>query len=480
MEKFVDTINKHFSSAVSNDFINNKTKNSIKLRNRKDGLHTYDAVNYLFSCSYIHKSKTTSTRELNRIIKDETKKSVAFHRTAYYKKEKHIPLSVYEKIHDTVDDLCKPNLKKDNDYTINGKACIGVDGCNNNNTKDKSNKNANVNVCLNMGFYDISHNFPLDLTSEGSANRNKEIEFTIKYIKSHLHSFKNLILVGDRFYFGYEFLKFLIDNHISFIVRCKGDAKYLDDLLNNNNKTNKKDLINAIKPKVKIFRFTETYKRTVFSKKTKNNKSHQYTYDIKNDCNIVTNLKNVADDVILKIYRKRWDIETFFKLVKANFNFSNIHESNKIQIQKQNLCILTVIKLAKFFQNYYLSNYKQIDIKDKRNGKSVTCTVKVNECLLIEGLMNDLIRKMLMGKLNVDDIEYLLKNNIEIIKNELDRKFPRQSITPYTKWNIKGYSINSQTIQVLEAIINDNINDLNKNLKLMASRISNIKKSEIT
>ncbi len=58
----------------------------------------------------------------------------------------------------------------------------------------------------------------------------------------------------------------------------------------------------------------------------------------------------------------------------------------------------------------------------------------------------------------------IIKSYLKIIKNDKDRSFPRNSKTPFTKWNIKGYSVNSQLVKILE---------LDKILKLIAKLIAN-------
>ena len=55
----------------------------------------------------------------------------------------------------------------------------------------------------------------------------------------------DITIVGDRSYFSYELLKFLIDININFIIRCKDVSKNLDfkSIIKGKNK----DIINYIK-----------------------------------------------------------------------------------------------------------------------------------------------------------------------------------------------------------------------------------------
>ena len=73
-----------------------------------------------------------------------------------------------------------------------------VDGTYNNDNK--------MDVVLNMGFFNITDNVPIDLCSCGAKNKNKEVKFATKYITENINIFKNNILIADRFYFTYEFI----------------------------------------------------------------------------------------------------------------------------------------------------------------------------------------------------------------------------------------------------------------------------------
>lgn len=46
------------------------------------------------------------------------------------------------------------------------------------------------------------------------------------------------------------------------------------------------------------------------------------------------------------------------------------------------------------------------------------------------------------------------------------------SKTPFTKWNIKGYSELSQYKKIVRSLIEKDTNNLNKNLKMKAKRIT--------
>ena len=68
-----------------------------------------------------------------------------------------------------------------------------------------------------------------------------------------------------------------------------------------------------------------------------------------------------------------------------------------------------------------------------------------------------------------------LANYANLIKNKDDRKFPRISKTPFSKWNIKSYSMHAEINKITNTILNNTVNDLHKNKKLIAQQIIAIK-----
>jgi hypothetical protein len=307
--------------------------------------------------------------------------------------------------------------------------------------------------------------------SYGSQNRNKEIEKAIEIIKNKKDYFKKSILVFDRFYFSYSFMKFLIDNNFKFIIRARKDAKYLDSELNIVNNSKNKKLINILRPLVRVIKFNETYQKTVYSKKTKKTESKKYVFEIENDCVLITNIsKSYNDSTIMNFYRSRWDIETYFKLVKNNLKYQHTKNKTEDQILKTNYCILIYTTLCKLIKTHKLSTSKVSQIKHKKNGTNIKCDLSINESLLITIISKDIIKDMLNGCLNYDTILNAEKQLL-IIKNEPNRSFPRTSKTPFTKWNAKGYSVGSEIIKILR-VLNDEIdNNLNKNLKVLMNKI---------
>jgi hypothetical protein len=66
-----------------------------------------------------------------------------------------------------------------------------------------------------------------------------------------------------------------------------------------------------------------------------------------------------------------------------------------------------------------------------------------------------------------------IKKHIKIQKkNEIDRNFCRTSISPFSKWYIKNYSRLNEFKKIINAIEDNKIDSLNKNLKLKENELS--------
>ena len=77
---------------------------------------------------------------------------------------------------------------------------------------------------LNMGYFDITNNIPVFIDIRSADNRNKEISTLMDTIKNHPNRFKNVILIGNRIYFTYMLMTFLIEHPIRFIIHVRGIA----------------------------------------------------------------------------------------------------------------------------------------------------------------------------------------------------------------------------------------------------------------
>ena len=111
-------------------------------------------------------------------------------------------------------------------------------------------------------------------------------------------------------------------------------------------------------------------------------------------------------------------------------------------------------------------------IEKENNWKNKT--KRINESHLIKGIFDKILYKLLHCKLTNDEYNQFCKTYIKITDNKKNRSFPRTSKKTFSKWYVKGYSHNSQLVKIINAILNNTINKLNKNLKTKAKRIKEI------
>ena len=424
----------------------NKLTNT-NLRNRK--INCIDLILSFVSYTSIGSTHQSITSSINM------ESSYDISRQALIKKQENFPIEFFELFSDII-------LDENNKINKNPKI-IAIDGTYNNNYCGQ--------VMSNIGLFDINNNMPIDLKFTGSKRNNEVKEFT-KYIKNNIDLFKDNIIVGDRAYYSFDFIDFLTKNNINYIIRVKknGDTLNPNKKLSAINSKNQK-IINIRKTSriVNFEKLTNKKVRTIHKKYTK--------IVIKTDCTMITNLSEnkFSDEEISDLYNKRWDVELFFKLIKNNFKFQYINEKSDTKYKKIYATILILIHLAKLLEKEYMMNKKVDDFITDKNGKKVKCTVKINLSNIIKGLIeSNFIKLMLKGQLSMRKINIFMKSYIIIKKNKLDRSFSRKAKRPFSKWHLKGYSEINQYGRIIDALLTDTVDKLNKNLKLMAKRIVKI------
>lgn len=219
------------------------------MRNNTNGILLKDLLIYNYKYAHINTTKQSIVNNIN------FKNGKTHDRTNYIRKERNIPLQIYELIAKEITNLCNnyyKNLKNDEPKYI------AIDGTS---TNDKHN-----NIVLNMGYYDINNRLILDLDYKGKENRNKEVKCTIKYIQDNLNLFKNTTIVGDRAYFSYNFINFLTNNNINFIIRCKNNYKNI-----------------YLKTKnTKVIKYEDTFDKIIWTRHTKQQKSKKKILEVIN------------------------------------------------------------------------------------------------------------------------------------------------------------------------------------------------------
>lgn len=361
--------------------------------------------------------------------------------SSYYRKEKNISLETYENI---LKDIKSLHSKINN----NNDSLLAIDGTyGNTNIKRKKGK---LQTTLFMCYYDVSNNVPIDINFKMN-NCNNEVKLAQKWLNEYKNINKEFIIVADRAYFKYDFFKFLIDNNIKFVIRIRNNAKNIKNL------------------NCRYLEKSFSVEKQVFNKK----KNKYETIICNNKYSIITNIKEeiYTENKIFKIYEDRWNIEVFFKYLKKNFKLINLKEKKKKENDKTITSQLIIIYISKLLKKYFIENNK-VKLKTSINKKNNTiskCKIKINESLLIKGIFENILMEIINGQLTKQIIEKFINCYCKIIKNENNRSFERISLQPFTKWYVKKYLNDYKYCKILEALHNNNYEELNKNLKTKAT-----------
>ena len=451
-------------------------KNNIKTRERE--ITFIDALLYKFSYSM---PETTKQQIVSSFNFDNDKLLTV---SGFEYREKTIPISSYTVMYNKVYNLYKKLMKIDNNEPI----IIAVDGTFNN--INSQNKKDNLETCLNMGYYDVTNDLPLEINIQGYKKKNNELSILKSYLKNNKFP-KNSILVLDRAYCSYEFINYLVKTNLKFVIRFRNNCKNFDNVKQRkdlrilkyfdefNNilpydkykkyieKTNNKD-----KYKITTLKNTKTENKTEPKNKTENIFKNA-EIKIKYEYTLLTNLniENYNDEKIKEIYKKRWNIEIFFKLLKYNFKFEHLVEHNKEknydEYKKMYLVNLIIIYLSKIIEKTHLNNNNiKKDFTEHKKGKKVKYVYRPNKSNIIKGVYK-ILKKTLNGNLDEKTLEKTCDAYVFYNKIELGLHKERKSKTPFLKWYVKGHSNRSLLCKFIEAFLKKDTEKLNKNNRVL-------------
>jgi Transposase DDE domain len=190
-----------------------------------------------------------------------------------------------------------------------------------------------------IGYSDIPEfvNFYTDkqFTSENTALKES--------IYEHSKQEKKLIRVFDRGITSRKTYDELIDKKINFVTRINANALY------------KQVSPNSLKEPLKtdtLFILSDSWGYLFASegKETKHKIRRIEALRIENNekLTIISNLKNVTAEEITEFYKKRWDIEVFFKFIKQHLTFSHLinRSENGIKVILYITMIAAILILA--------------------------------------------------------------------------------------------------------------------------------------
>lgn len=424
MEAFIKDLNNIFKKFVSYEVINKN--NNKNLRNSKISLH--DIIYYQFKYSSINITKNAIISEIN------LNNNKCIHNSCFLKKQNNISLKWFELLLFKISNLCDEYILKNNN-SKNKTKIVAIDGTYSNNHKQKP--------MLNLGIYDVTNKIPINLVFKDARNRNKEILSATKFIKNNVSLFKNSIILFDRGYFSYDFINFLNKNNIKFVIRCKSNTKIRN------------------MPNIQYFEFVSKITKTINLKSKKDKQYTKVKCEIDNNYKFISNIDDVSKETISELYKYRWDIETYFKFIKNNFKIQHTKENKSINVKKIFICSLILTKIMKIINH-------------------ITKNKKINNTHFMTGMSERLfLEKMIKGNLDIAFMDKFNKNYIKKDYNKQNRHFPRISNIPFSKWYVKKFSVDAEINKILEAIMCNKVNDLDKNKKLKASKIKIIKQEII-
>ena len=455
--KYFLKLNEIFLNHCTYDVVN--CLSDVQLRKIDNGIRIQDALLYKFKYANINSTKENIVSLINNYNKENNINKQTFTRKSFESKERNIGNKFYSSILNEIINYYNTNCNTRNkdEYIF-----MAIDGMNNNNHK--------YDIMLNMGYVDIDNKIPIDLTNNGTKNRNKEVEMVMNDIKNNPEKYNNVVIIGDRLYFTYKFMNYLDSKKIKFIIRAKGRGDNLNEELELKKNIGNYETIKKLRGNVRVIKYINTYDKIVDNTKSKKRPNKTYYLQVKNDCVLISNLmddQKYDDNKILELYRKRWEVEIFFKFLKKNFKVQFMKEKDSRQYQRSFICELILTYILKIIKYYYLINksVKKVDIND----------YQINESLLMTGIFDVLLHSIINGQLIESKINNFCESYIKKINNKKDRHFPRTAKKPFCKWYLKGYSASTRLLKIIEAIENKKVNELNKNLKVIANRIKIIK-----
>ena len=427
-------------------------------------------------------------------------------RQAFDYRDNSISVNFYVSLYTKISNLYKKLMNID----IKTPIIIAVDGTFNN--INSLNKKDNLETSLNMGYYDVTNDMPLEISIEGNNKKNNELFILRKYLKKNQFPLNSILLL-DRAYCSYDFINYLFKTNLKFVIRFRNNCKnfdkikeinelriikYYDEFVNVVPHNKYKKYIDGVNKKNE--KKNKKNKKSKKSKKSKkdnqkiedktvneinnqiedNNKHNDISFkkaeiQIKHEYTLLTNLnKNLYDDEKIKeLYKKRWNIEIFFKLLKYNFKFEHLIEHNKNkdydQYKKLSLINLISIYLSKIIEKtYYFNNKIKKDFTEYKKGKLVKYVYRPNKSNTITGVYK-ILRDLFNGNLKKDVLKKVCSSYVVYNIVELGLYKERKSKTPFLKWYVKGHLNRSLLYKFIEAFITNNTTKLNKNHKVLYS-----------
>jgi hypothetical protein len=194
-----DKINNIFNTAINNIYKNNKIK--------KSSISPINLILYkfLYAQEYTTKQEIVSTINYNN--------NSSFEASSYYRKENNISVVFYKNIFVDIQNLyfsiCKDyNINNINNITKDDTKLIAIDGTYGNTNITRTKKT--LQTTLFMSYFDINNQIPIDINCclNSSNNEVNKADIWIQHFNNN--NYEKYIIVADRAYFSYNFIKKVI------------------------------------------------------------------------------------------------------------------------------------------------------------------------------------------------------------------------------------------------------------------------------
>ena len=455
----IDTVSNKVNSFFDN--IINIVKQSVNVNTKK--LRNKDiTINNLIEFMFRYSDKNNTQQSIISSINKKNKKSIT--RTSFFNKEKNVDYNLYS----NVLDASKKFLNEINMYSNKNKKFKNVfifDGVFNQTSKNNDKYQSKYKYCnytctYNLGCYKLDESVPYSLNMCESSNEREEL---IKFLEEH--DFNDKLIILDAGFYSSEIIKFLKSKNIKFIVRL---SKSVTSLINHKGNDYTKhiqqnnELVRIIKYKCKSTQIIKNHKS-----------KEQQKIIIDSNFYLATNIFDEEYDIdyFKNLYKARWDIEEFFKLLKNNLQYENIKQKHENAIIKR-ICINTILcyweKIIEIYGDI-LHSHKINMLKKKKKGtknNNKNYYKKFNKSNLLKGIVNDLVSDIFNEKIN-SDIDVFTNAYFIEYQNETDRNFVREAKSMLRKWYYKKYFTNKKIKKNIEENKNNKNNPNKNNVKYM-------------
>lgn len=402
---------------ISHKIKNIINKHGAKYITRERKSNEIDALLFYFLHSRINISMDTATADLNHLNSRYFKKA-HISRQSISSRAESLPETFYESVCFDISNLIDKAYFASNKYKYSYDI-LAVDGSDTNlrtaNAKSgyKLNKSKNSITALNLGIYNVTRNYPVDISLVKHSDERKAF-LDIVNGKLKQKDFSNSIFVYDRGFDGYTFFEKLEKLGLKYVCRLRSNSSLIDPNLNDS-----------------IKQYGDDNDKTIRIIKYSIKKTNYY---------LATNLYDRDEFNISKlkqIYHKRWSIEEAFKYIKRNFHFGISELKSDVSIRKSICCQIIIMKLANLMAS--IGRNKLCRNNKANNRNPIKDNRIINRSTITHGLYNHLLFVLFNGFLTRKTLNNFFINYVVLITTNRGKNVPHVCVTPSFKWYVKQH-----------------------------------------